>query len=68
MTRMATKLTPPPDRFGVRRVGEPDRLAPTVAVPAGPETEGAPGAPLPASVPERETVPARSSSAAPRTG
>jgi hypothetical protein len=36
---MASKVTPPPDRFGVRRTGEPDRLAPAVAIPLPTETD-----------------------------
>ena len=49
---MSTKLTPPPDRFGVRRTGEPDRLAPAISVPSAPETEPAPDPALPAPQPE----------------
>ncbi len=41
---MATKVTPLPDRFGVRRTGEPDRLAPPPVVPEAP-------APAPTPVP-----------------
>ena len=50
---MSTKLTPPPDRFGVRRTGEPDRLAPAISIPAAPETEVAPAPALPAPEPVR---------------
>ena len=54
---MSTRVIPPPDRFGVRRTGEPDRLAPAIAVPAVPETEPAPGPPLPSPEPEPAPVP-----------
>lgn len=47
---MATKVTPLPDRFGVRRTGEPDRLAPPPVVPDAPETAPAP-TPVPQPVP-----------------
>ena len=54
---MSAKVIPPPDRFAVRRTGEPDRLAPAIAVPAAPDTAPAPDhVPLPvepAHVPER---------------
>ena len=58
---MSTHVVPPPDRFSVRRTGEPDRLAPAITVPAAPETDGIPGGeplplPTPASAP-REPVP-----------
>ena len=49
-------ITPPPERFTVRRTGTPDRLAPAIAVPAAPESEPA-GTPVPAELPE--AVPAR---------
>ena len=39
---MSSKVIPPPDRFTVRRAGEPDRLTPAIAVPAAPDTAGAP--------------------------
>lgn len=48
---MATKVTPLPDRFGVRRTGEPDRLAPPPVVP---ETPAMP----PETVPTPTPVPA----------
>jgi hypothetical protein len=58
---MSTPVVPPPDRFSVRRTGEPDRLAPAITVPAAPETEATPTSdPVPAA-PEstpREPVPA----------
>ena len=54
---MSTRVAPPPDRFTVRRTGEPDRLAPAIAVPAAPETEGTPAPAPPPAVPEREPVP-----------
>lgn len=44
---MASRVTPPPDRFDIRRTGEPDRLAPAVAVPLPTETDRTPEAPLP---------------------
>ncbi len=51
---MAVKIAPPPERFGVTRTGEPDRLAPPIAVPAGvPEHVSAPVAP------ERTAVPVK---------
>jgi hypothetical protein len=55
---MATRMTPPPDRFTARPTTEPDRLAPAIAVPAAPDTEREPGS-LPAvPSPSREPVPA----------
>ena len=61
---MSTRVAPPPDRFTIRRAGEPDRLAPAIAVPPAPET-AAPdipdmaGAPAPALSPAApELVPA----------
>jgi hypothetical protein len=55
---MSTKIIPPPERFTVHRTGEPDRLAPAIAVPAPPDTERvADPAPAPA-VPESQPVPA----------
>ena len=56
MALMSAKVTPPPDRFAIRRAGEPDRLAPPIAVPTTPETERAPIPAAPA--PPREPVPA----------
>ncbi len=50
---MAAKVAPPPERFGVTRTGEPDRLAPPIAVPA----EVPEHAPAPVT-PERTAVPA----------
>jgi hypothetical protein len=44
---MASKVTPPPDRFGIRRTGEPDRLAPAVAVPLPTESDHTSETPLP---------------------
>jgi hypothetical protein len=43
---MSTKLTPPPDRFSVRRIGEPDHLAPAVSLPLPSETDRTSDAPL----------------------
>ena len=43
---MASKVSPPPDRFGVRRTGEPDRLAPAVAAPLPTETDHTSETPL----------------------
>jgi hypothetical protein len=54
---MASKVTPPPDRFGIRRTGEPDRLAPAVAVPLPAETDQTPETPLPPLEPERVPAP-----------
>ncbi len=45
---MATKVTPLPDRFGVRRTGEPDRLAPPLVVPEAVPEAPAPAPPVPA--------------------
>jgi hypothetical protein len=53
---MTTRMVPPPDRFTVRRVGEPDHLVLPVVTPSAPETEQAPlparppDAPVPATV------------------
>ena len=57
---MSTRIVPVPDRFGVRRTGEPDRLAPPIAVPTGPETAPAPGPALPSlePAPAPDLVPA----------
>lgn len=44
---MATKVSPLPDRFGVRRAGEPDRLIPPPVVPQ----EAPAPAPAPVQVP-----------------
>ena len=60
---MSTRVAPPPDRFTIRRAGEPDRLAPAIAVPPSPDT-AAPdlpdtaGAPAPTSPTAPELVPA----------
>lgn len=43
---MATKVSPLPDRFGVRRTGKPDRLIPPLAVPQ--ETPAPAPTPMPA--------------------
>lgn len=43
---MATKVSPLPDRFGVRRTGEPDRLIPPPVVPQ--ETPAPAPTPMPA--------------------
>lgn len=59
---MGTRVSPPPDRFEIHRVGEPDRLAPPPFVPASPEHGDNPEAPAhspgPAETPERVLVPA----------
>lgn len=53
---MATRVIPPPERFGIRRTGDPDRLAPAITVPAAPDTNTLPEtAPVPAE-PPREPV------------
>lgn len=63
---MASKVTPPPDRFGVRRTGEPDRLTPAVAVPIPAETDHTPETALPPLDPDLAPVtPARQPAHAP---
>ena len=49
---MSSKMIPPPDHFTVRRAGEPDRLAPAIAVPAAPDPAGAPAPTAPPATPE----------------
>ena len=46
------RVTPPPDRFTVRRTGTPDRLAPAIATPVPPDTEPT-TTPVPPAQPER---------------
>ncbi|MGD9890959.1 MAG: hypothetical protein AB7R89_22295 [Dehalococcoidia bacterium] len=53
---MASKVTPPPDRFGIRRTDEPDRLMPAVAVPLPTETDHTPETPLPPLEPDPAPV------------
>ena len=48
---MSTKVSPPPDRFTIRRTGSPDRLAPAIVIPAVPDTEPAPDTALPITEP-----------------
>ena len=49
---MASRITPPPDRFDIRRTGEPDRLVPAVAVPLPTETDRTAETPLPPAEPD----------------
>ena len=48
---MSSRVAPPPERFTVRRAGEPDHLAPAIAVPAAPDAPATPATPDPASAP-----------------
>ena len=54
---MSTRVAPPPDRFTIRRAGEPDRLAPAIAVPPAPDIPDTAGAPAPTSPTAPELVP-----------
>jgi len=51
---VATKVSPLPDRFGVRRTGEPDRLIPPLVVPQ--ETPAPAPAPMPAPTRAKQAV------------
>ena len=55
---MSSRVAPPPERFTVRRAGEPDHLAPAIAVPAAPDTSDAPATPDPAGAPAPTAPPA----------